>query len=403
MMINRVLPTIPFAHVVAVLALLGSMAHSFANQGIPVLFPFIQVDFGATRAQLGLISSGLLFGGAGTAILTGWLADRIGVRRLLPTTMMVVAGVLILFSQTLSIVQGVLLALLIGAVASASAPSTAKAIMDWVKPQSRGLFMGIKETSVPISGIITAALLPTLALAITWRRSVMVLALFTAISSTVFFTFYRDKPASRAIEKRSGLITSIARLAKNRNIWLADLSFGALTAVQVVFASYLILFLKEESGMSTAMAGGFLALAWTGSMVGRVTWGLVSDLLGGRRVVVLTSIGMLSILCMVFMVWLPSDASLVMIGLLVFAVGITALGWPAVLGTLIVELGGLEHAGTSIGFLAIVSRVGAFVPPIFGLVVDRTGSYDMGWWMMAGVAGIGTLLVAVVQHQPRRL
>ena len=403
MMIIRVLSAIPYTHIVAILALLGSMAHAFSNQGIPVLFPFIQDQFDSTRAQLGLISSGLLLGGTGTAIFMGWLADRTGVRKVLPASMVLVAAGLLLFSQIQSVVHGVLIALFIGSVASASAPSTAKAIIDWVKPESRGVSMGIKETSVPISGIVTAGVLPSLALTFSWRTAAMVLAILVAISSAVFFVFYRDKPASRSEEKRSTLVGSIGLIAKNRNIWLADLSFGALTAVQVVFVSYLILFLKDDLDMSTAVAGAFLAIAWTGSIVGRVFWGMVSDMLGGRRVIVLVLVGILSVICMALMTWLPPNASQLVIGMLVFVVGITALGWPAVLGTLIVELAGPALAGTSIGFLAIVSRVSAFVPPLFGLVVDRTGSYEMGWWMMAGVAAIGTLLVALVRHQPRHL
>ena len=42
------------------------------------------------------------------------------------------------------------------------------------------------------------------------------------------------------------------------------------------------------------------------------------------------------------------------------------------------------------------------VAPLFGLVVDQTGSYDMGWWMLVGIAGTGTLVLGFLRPLERR-
>ncbi len=384
---------------VVFLTLLGSMANAFVQQGMPVLFPFIQDDFEATRAQLGLIAAGLGLGGVITAIPMGRLTDVVGVRILLPATLMVVAAELFLFSQIQSLMQAVLLALLIGAASSETGPGTAKAIMDWIRPRVRGVSMGINQTSVPISGLIAAVSFPLLAVTFGWRSAVLVLAIFTTVSSTVFLVVYRDKLVSGAKGRRSILLESVALLAKNRAIWLASLSYAAVLAVHVVFVSYVILFLIEEQGMSEAVASGFLAIAWTGSIMGRVLWGLVSDLLGGRRAVVGIFVCIMAMLCMALMTWLPLEASPVMIGVLVFFIGATALAWPGLYNALVVELSGPSLVGIGFGYVSIIARLGAFVPPVFGLVVDRTNSYDMGWWMMAGIAG--AILLAFVRQRPQ--
>ncbi len=382
------------------MAFLSELTASFARQGLPVLFPFIQEEFNASRAQLGLITSGMLLGGAGIIVVLGWLVDMMGARRILSVALVIVAAGVLLFSQIQSLLQGVLLALLIGAAGSATAPAPAKIIMDWVTPRTRALSMGLKETSVPLSGIMAAATLPFLAVTFSWRSAVVILAVIIALCGVVFFVFYRDRPGS-SFKRRSSLLGSIALVAKNRNLWFAALSTPIHVALHLVFVSYVILFFKETLGMSTAVAAGFLAIAFVGGIVGRVTWGVVSDLLGGRRVRVLILVDILSMLGMMLMVWLPSDASPVVVGLLAFAVGTTALGSAGVVGTLVIELAGPGLAATGFGFVAIISLIGAFVPPIFGLVVDVTGSYDMGWWMMAGLAGLGALMVSFVRQQPQ--
>ncbi len=401
MMRMGILANISYPQVVVALALLGGTASAFTVQGMPVLYPFIQEEFGATRAQLGLITSGLVVGGTGTVLLMGWLADWLGVRKLLTVTIMMMAIGILLFSQIQSMTQGILLALMIGVAGSATAPASSKAIMDWVTPRVRGLSMGIKETSVPFSGITAAALLPILAVTFSWRGALLFLALTMAVTSVVFATFYRDRSTSRTQMKRSGLVTSIALVARNKNLWLTSLSRGSLQTLQVTFVAYLILFLIENLDMSEAVAASFLAIAWVGSAVGRIFWGLASDLLGGRRTVVLALVGMIAMLSMALMTQLPSDASPVVVAMLVSMVGASALAWAGLYDALIVELVGPGLTGTSIGFAGIVSRAAGVVPPLFGLVVDKTGSYDIGWWMLAGFASLSALLIAFVRHQPR--
>ena len=225
------------------------------------------------------------------------------------------------------------------------------------------------------------------------------LALFVAISGIAFFAFYRDKPGSKLEAHTGGFIASVSLLAKNMDIWLVGLSNSTLMALQKVFVSYLILFLHESVGISVRGAGGFLAVAWVGGGVGRVGWGFVGDLQQGRRALVLALVGFLAMLGMASMAWLPTNASPLTVGVLVFLVRSVTLGWQGVYLVLLPELAGPRLAGTVIGYVAIIRRLGAFgILPLFGLVVDKTDSYDVGWWMMAGLASVGALLLLFVRR-----
>ena len=163
--------------------------------GLGTLYPFIQEELDTSRAELGLITSGMFAGGVATALLIGWLADVIGARRMQTMALAWAAASVLLFSQIQSPLHGLLLGILIGVAFSSVGPSYIKAIMDWVTPQTRGLSIGIAEASIPASGIVAAVLVSILAVSFGWRSTVMVLAFMIAISSAVFFTFYRDKPS----------------------------------------------------------------------------------------------------------------------------------------------------------------------------------------------------------------
>ena len=165
----RALPSIPYAGVVLALSVMAAMAFAFLSHGMGVLFPFIQEDLNASRAQLGLIVSGEFIGTAATVLFTGWMADVIGVRRLLTASLIVVGVGLLLFSQIQSVLQGILVGVLIGVAFSGSAPANSKAIMDWVAPRFRGTAMSVKEATIPVGGMIAAGLLTFLAVTFDWR------------------------------------------------------------------------------------------------------------------------------------------------------------------------------------------------------------------------------------------
>jgi len=401
----RVLERVQYSWVVVALCIFAATSGSYWAQGMGALFPFIQDDLGTSRAQLGLILSGRGAGAIAALLLAGWLADVVGVRRLQAVSLMGLCVGLLLFSQIQSLVQGVLLAFAIGVVASARLPANTKAMMDWVTPQYRGRAVGIWQSTNQVNGMIAVVLLTLLSVSFSWRNAVMVLAFIAAVASVVFFAFYREKPGSYGEEgKGIGLGARLRLVTKNRDLWVAGLCGVGFTGTLAVTISYLILFLREDLGMSAGEAAGCLAAAMAGGAVGRVGWGLVSDLLmSGRLVRTLGLVGVLSVVSLSFLAWLPSDASLSVVLVLAFIVGITVMGSTGLLLTMVAQLGGPHLTGTATGFVFMIVHLGSVgAPPLFGLVVDRTGSYDWAWLMMVGLAAGGVLLLPLLRPQPAR-
>ena len=396
---------IPYTWLVILLCTVGNTGINFVQQGVGTLFPFIQDDLEVNRAELGLLVSGMLLGATFTVAFAGWLADTVGVRKLAGVSLALLAAGAIGFSLIQSLAIGVIVALLIGVASSGASPSFSKAVMDWVPARTRGVAMGIVQTSVPITGIITASLLPFLAQTFSWRIAMVAVGVMILTAVTFFVAFYRDRPTSNPDRQLSGAVKSILHVARNRDLWMATLCGATLASLHFVFVSYLILFLKEDLEMSAVMAGFFLAISHAGSMVGRITSGLASDfLLPGRRALSLGLLSCLSVVFMVFMATLPSYLPLVGVGVLVFFVGSVIMGWPGVHLVLLGEIAGPGLTGTAIGFSIIIMHASsAIIPPLYGLVVDQTDSYALGWWLMAGLAALGILPLLFLRTKGRAL
>ena len=61
--------------------------------------------------------------------------------------------------------------------------------------------------------------------------------------------------------------------------------------------------------------------------------------------------------------------------------------------TVLTETAGRKYAGTAVGFgLTMVEAGTTLGPPIFGLIVDLSGSYQVGWYVVAGYSAAGSLL-----------
>ena len=401
----RVTTRVPYPWVVVTLCVLVLVSTTTFRQGIGIFFPFIQDDLGVNRAELGVIAAVINLSSGFSSIPGGWLADMTSVRRLVAVTLLLLAGCALLFSQIQNLVHAVLAAVLIGVVLSPAFPGCAKATMDWVPPRACGSTIGILEASFPLGIIIAGVTLPSLAVAFSWRIGVMSVALVIATMSAAFFALYRDRTrSSKEGQNRRRLGEGTLAVVKDRDLWVASFYGAAFGGIYGSFVSFLVLFVEEHLHSSAVVGGGILAVAMAGSVLGRVGWGLVSDLLfGGRRIRILALMGTLSALSLALMAWLPSDAPLAVAMLVGFAVGCTSLSFAGLWTTLIAELSGPALMGTGIGFAGLVVGVCSLaIIPVFGLIVDRTGSYDLGWWMLVGLAGVATLNLALLTPAARR-
>ena len=384
----------------AILALV-SVSHvigASAQYGINTLAPFYQDELGLSRAQVGLFFSAFYLAMTGASFVAGWFADRLGVRNTTLQGHLIVGVCTVAASFAPSFAWAFAWFFLCGLGYAYLNPASTKGVMAWFYRDERATAMGIKQTGVPTGGFVTALLAPPLVLVVGWRGAFIALGVVNFLFGFVFAHLWRDPPdvANPGVAQQQLQSTTNASL--NAGGFLPA-SFGTAIFLigQMALITYLPLYLKESMEFSPYWASQALAIAQGGAMFGRVGWGMASDrIFGGRRKIVLMIIGLLSIVLLTGLSFMSKQSSLPLLLAIIFFSGLCIVGYQGVSYALIGELAGTSRTGVAMGLMITINAGAATLgTPLFGYIVDRTGSYALAWQCLAGAIAVGCVGMAI--------
>lgn len=373
------------------LSLLVQTAASLGNTSIGPLAPELRHDLTLSSAQLGLIVTAFYVGAIGILLFAATAADRWGPRRLFLAGPALIAAGLLAASSAPSF--GLLLAFmaLAGVGNGIALPPTTRAVMEWFGPASRGSAMSIKQTGLPLAGLLVALAVPLGLTRVGWRGSLVVIAAITLVSGALAFALYRDAPGGHAPEPpRTG---GLAALARDPRL-LAVTGFATImSGIQLALVGFLVLFFHRSLGYPLLVAGGLLALAQVSGVVARIVSGVLSDrLFGARRQPVLVLMALAAIVGSAALTLLSPGTPVAVPALVMVLLGFSAVGWSGVSMALVAELAGREQSSAAAGVALTGSYLGVIVtPPLFGLLVDLSGGYRVSF---GGLAILGILAFA---------
>ena len=395
----------PFRWKILALISVSHIIGAAAQYGINTLAPFYKDELGLTRAQVGLFFSSFYLAMTGASFGSGWLADRLGVRK---TTLQghVLLGLCTMAAAlSHSFEYGCASFFLAGLGYSFLNPASTIGVMSWFYRDERATAMGAKQTGVPGGGVLAAIVAPSLVLLIGWRGSLAALGLLNCFFGFVFSSLWREPAAENGtvVEAANGTVTTDAML----NVW-ALLPISCATAIyligQMALITYVPLYLKDTMGFTPYWASQALALTQAGAMIGRVGWGVVSDrIFGGRRKVVLIWIGVLSVVLFTALSLMGRDSSYFILMAILFLSGVCIVGYQGVSYALIGEIAGKAKTGAGLGMMITINAGAATLgTPLFGYIVDRTGSYPIAWQVLAVAVAVGMLAMATLLQESVR-
>ncbi|MHB1132686.1 MAG: MFS transporter [Chloroflexota bacterium] len=377
-----------------------------ANLALAPLAILLQTDFALSRAELGLLLSAGATGALVSALPAGWLSDVLGVRRVVTAALLWGALTFGAVALAPSLPLALFCAFLSGLGMGVISPATTKAIMYWFSARVRGTAMGIKQTGYALGGALSAAILPSLALAFGgWRPAVLAVGAVSVLVGGLFYWLYAEHPQQKslALGQPAGLSTLRGVSTDPRILALAGLAF-CYGYIQAVFAGYLALYLQETLFLPIVVAGAILMAGQVSGALGRVGWGLVSDrFFAGRRTPVLFFItAACGVVSLAFGWVVPLLPQWAVVGLVV-VFGLVAVGWSGLYHVFVGETAGREKAGTAAGLCLMVGAAGTVVgPPLFGFIVDTTNSYPLAWSTPAVVSALGLVTIAWLRRSPER-
>ena len=389
-----------------ILALI-SVSHiigAVAQYGINTLAPFYQQELQLSRAQIGLFFTAFYLGMAGLSFAAGWLADRLGVRATTLNGHLVLGLCTIMAALAPSFGWAFISFFLAGLGYSFLNPASTKGVMTWFSRDERATAMGIKQTGVPAGGVVAAVLAPSLVLFVGWRGALAGLGVINLLFGFFFWTVWlepRGETSNPEVPDPSS--QKVKGILKINSLLAVSFGTAVLLVAQMSLLTYLPLYLKETMRFSAYWASQALALTQIGAMAGRIGWGVVSDrLFQGRRKIVLVLIGALSVIFTLGLSLVPPATSLFILLPLIFLAGLCMVGPQGVYYALIGELAGKARTGAALGMVITVNSVGAiFGTPLFGYLVDVSGSYSTAWQALAGTILLGILALIFFLKEPK--
>jgi len=356
-------------------------AYSAVFLGIPVLAPALQHEYDLDLTQVGLAIAAANGGSIFTLLAWGLLADRVGERSVLGAGLAGCAAGLLVAAFAPSFAVLVLALAVAGAAGASVNAASGRAVMSWFRRDQRGFALGIRQTALPIGGLLAALVLPPVAAAGGVRAGLTVLAAGCLAAAIAGASGLREAPHGEEELK------DIGHPMRDPRMWRLSIGSGFVLAAQISILSFLILFLHQERGLSTAAAAGVFAVIQALGAVLRIVSGRWSDRVHAR-------IAPLRRLALALAATLAAAAVLLSAPLVILipvfvAAGALSLSWNGLSFTAAAELAGRARAGAALGFqqtaLAITS---AAAPPAFAVVVE-SGSWSLAYGLAAAMPIVG--------------
>ncbi|MGH9275349.1 MAG: MFS transporter [Acidimicrobiales bacterium] len=351
---------------------------------VGALGAYIAADLGLSSTQKGLMVAIPPLGGAAFRLLLGPLSDRVGIKRLGLITLGL-TFVPLAWGATLATTYAQVLGvgLLLG-VAGASFAVALPLASRWYPPEHQGLALGIAGAGN--SGTVIAALAaPRLAEHVGWHGT-FALAMVPVALAWIAFALLAKEPPRPAAGPPAGGALSLLRDRDPR--WLCGfymVTFGGFVGL----SGYLPIFFVDHFGLSKVAAGGFAALCAVAGSLLRPVGGLLSDRLGGTRV--LAAVLVVAACLVAILATLPALG--ITIALLFGVLGLLGMGNGAVF-----QLVGRrvpERVGAMTGLVGAAGGVGGFLLPFgFGALAASTGTFTTGFAVLSGTTAMAAFAVA---------
>ena len=374
---------------------------AMALVAVPVLAPEIAAALGVGTATVGLYQSIAFAGAACFTLLSGTLVLRHGgVRVNQMSAVLSALGLGIAVTGAAPIVA--LGAVLAGMGYGLATPGASHILARVTPPARRGLVFSVKQSAVPLGGLIAGVLLPPVAERFGWAPAIVLASLMVASAAVLVQPLRARLDDDRDPAHRVGIgaparsIRLVLTTPELRPLVLVAFSFGAM---QLSLFAFLVTYLVERVGLGLVTAGLLFSVMQGAGIAGRVAWGWVSDRwIPARPLLALLGAG--TVASTLAATAFSGAWPLAGLALACAALGLTAVGWNGIYLAEVARIVPLEKVGAATGGVLLFTFTGiVFGPSTFGAIVAMTGSYTAAF-IAIDVLLLATLATLVIR--PRR-
>lgn len=360
----------------------------------------MQAEFGWSKTAFAVAYSLQQLGGGLLGPYQGRLLERFGPRLIIRIGLIAFATGLMLFSQVQSLTTFYLVFILMALGASLGGfMSLTTTIVNWFE-RRRSMALAFLQVGLSIGGLMA----PLVAWALTsygWRPTAFASGLIVLVVGLPLTNLMRTRPEDYGLlpdgakvpdednySRGLALRDFTPRQAlRTRSFWFISVGHALAMVVVSAVLVHLVIHLNEDLGYSLQTAANVLALLTGMTMIGHITGGFLGDRFNKRLLATCAMFGHAAGLLI-----LALAHSLAPI--LLFAV-VHGLSWGLrgpVMQAIRADYFGRTYFASILGFSFMVVMVGMMSGPVIaGLMVDLFGSYRSGFFLLAGMALIGSV------------
>jgi sugar phosphate permease len=370
--------------------------------------PAMRKDLGLTPIELGLIFSAFAYPYAAMQIAGGWASDRFGPRRVLVALSLLWAAATILTGLSWSVASLVVCRVLVGIGEGGAFPAATRAFTWWLPVRERGFAQGITHSFARLGGATTPLIVLAIVARYGWRESFIVLGAASLVWTAVWLASFRDTPEEHPwmtgvelAEIRAGgeaprgahASTPWRQIAGR--MWLVTVVDFCYGWSLWVFLTWLPSYLSESRGFKLDQMALMTMLPLLAGVVGDTLGGVISDAIFrhtgnlrlARRTLLVAGLGGAFAFIVPAIVTGSALGAVCLLAAAFFFLELTN----AVLWTLPLDIAG-QFAGTAGGMMNTGFGVAGMISPVvFGVLIERTGRYELPLFISAALLLVGAL------------
>jgi MFS transporter, ACS family, glucarate transporter len=260
----------------------------------------IGAEYQLDKIRLGWIFSAFLLGYAAFQVPGGWLAARMGPRRVL-TLAVLWWGIFTALTASVSphaeqaLLLLILVRLLLGAGESVIYPAANQFVSRWIPVAERGRAHGWIFAGVGAGSGLTPPLLTWINTSYGWRTSFVFCALVGVVAGAIWYVGARDRPqdhvwvsAAERAHIESGMTVPRSepvpwgRILGSRSVWALTFSYFTFGYVIWIFFSWFFIYLADARGLTLKNSALYSMLPFGAMTLCCLTGGLLNDVIAKR-------------------------------------------------------------------------------------------------------------------------
>lgn len=258
--------------------------------------------------RLGMVFSAFSIGYSLFQVPGGWLADRLGPRKVLAMgaiawAILTALSGLVPVSWAMALIALWTVRLLLGVGESVMYPASNLWVAFWIPTAERGIANGLIFAGVGTGAAFAPPLVAAIMTRWGWRSSFLICSTLGWATAFIWYAVARnrpeDHPRANRLEReliQRGIVTTASAASRpapwksifsSFNVWALTLSYFAYGYVAYIFFTWFFIYLTTVRGLSVQSGSLYAMLPFIGMTLGSVTGGWVSDRISlrfGRRI-----------------------------------------------------------------------------------------------------------------------